>query len=129
MPSQKFFSKPTDALGHIKSVQVPGVYILADFHPFIDDPMHIRLLKDIALSFTRLGHTLILISHALQIPVELQKLSAKLEISLPLRPELEKIVREEAHLWAQQTGQRVKTDNQTLGLLVNNLTGLSRMDA
>lgn len=129
MPAQKLFSKPTDALGHIKSVQVPGVYILADFHPFIDDPMHIRLLKDIALRFNHLGHTLILISHAFDIPVELKKMSAKLEISLPMRAELERIVRDEARNWTQQNGQRVQTDNKTLGMLVNNLAGLSRMDA
>ncbi|MGY8869633.1 MAG: AAA family ATPase [Pseudomonadales bacterium] len=129
MAAQKLFSKPTDALGHIKSVRVPGVYVLADFHPFIDDPLHVRLLKDIALNFERLGHTLILISHAFDIPVELRKLSAKLEMSLPNKVELEQIVREEARQWTQQSGQRVQTDNQTLGLLVNNLTGLSHMDA
>ena len=49
MAPQKLFAKPTDALVHIKSVSVPGVYILADFHPFMDDPMHVRLLKDVAL--------------------------------------------------------------------------------
>ncbi|WP_293267368.1 AAA family ATPase [Neptunomonas sp.] len=129
MAAQKLFAKPTDALGHIKSVHLPGVYILADFHPFIDDPMHVRLLKDIALNFDQLGHTLILISHAFDIPVELRKLSAKLELSLPNRVELEQIVREEARQWTRQNGQRVQTDNETLDMLVSNLTGLSRMDA
>ncbi|WP_342664787.1 hypothetical protein [Neptunomonas japonica] len=104
MAAQKLFSKPTDALGHIKSVRVSGVYVLADFHPFIDDPLHVRLLKDIALNFERLGHTLILISHAFDIPVELRKLSAKLEMSLPNKVELEQIVREEARQWTQQSG-------------------------
>ena len=129
MPAQKLFSKPTDALAHIKSVTTPGVYILADFHPFMDEPMHVRLLKDIALSADQLGHTVIMISHEMAIPVEIRKLSAKLELSLPDRIELEQIVRTEARHWTRDTGKKVQTDSQTLSMLVNHLAGVSRSDA
>ncbi len=129
MAPQKLFAKPADALAHIKSVRVPGVYILADFHPFMDDPMHVRLLKDIALSADQLGHTVIMISHELAIPVEIRKLTAKLDLSLPDRVELEQIVREEARQWARESGKKVQTDPETLGMLVNHLVGVSRTDA
>ncbi|WP_415894644.1 AAA family ATPase [Neptuniibacter sp. PT34_22] len=128
LPPQKLFSQPTEALAHIKSVSTPGVYVLADLHPFLDEPMHVRLLKDIALKFHELGHTLILLSHALEVPVEIMKLSAKLDIALPERREIEKIVREEAQSWLASSGSKVQASSENLQLLVRNLTGLTRSD-
>lgn len=128
MPSQKLFSQPVDALGHIKSVSTPGVYIMADLHPFLDEAIHVRLLKDIALKFNELGHTLILLSHALEVPVELMKLSAKLDIALPERKEVERIVRDEAKAWLLNSGDKVQANAENLKLLINNLTGLTRTE-
>jgi SpoVK/Ycf46/Vps4 family AAA+-type ATPase len=128
MPAQQLFAQPADALKHIKSVSIPGVYILADLHPFLDDPVHIRLLKDIALKFNQLNHRLVLLSHAVEVPVELQKFAAKLEIALPNRNEIEKIVRNVAQQWRQSSGNRVQAQQENLQLLVNNLCGLTRSD-
>lgn len=125
---QKLFAQPAEALSHIKSVTTPGVYIMADLHPFMDDPVHIRLLKDIALKYELLGHTLILLSHALVVPPELNKLSAKLEISLPNQHEVERIVREEAQAWLKSSGARVQASSNNLQQLVKNLSGLTRSD-
>ncbi|MGB0204764.1 MAG: AAA family ATPase [Neptuniibacter sp.] len=128
MPPQGMFAQPQDALKHIKSVTTPGVYILADLHPFMDDPVHIRLLKDIALNFDKLHHRLVLLSHELEVPAELRKLSAKLDIALPEKNEIERIVREEAQAWFQQKRQKVQSRQENLQLLVNNLVGLPRSD-
>ena len=46
---QTLNSDPTDVLKHIRAVTKPGIYILLDFHPFLDDPVHVRLLKDICI--------------------------------------------------------------------------------
>lgn len=129
MSPQKLFAQPAEALAHIKCVTTPGVYILADLHPFMDEPVHIRLLKDIALKFDELGHTLILLSHAFEVPVELMKLSAKLDIALPCRQEVERIVRDEAQQWLKSTGAKVQSNSENLKQLVTNLTGLTRTDA
>ncbi len=128
MPPQTLFAEPEDALAHIKNVTTPGVYVLADLHPFLNEPKHVRLLKDIALSFDALGHTLVLLSHALQVPVELMSLSAKLDIALPDRVEVERIVREEAQAWMRNSGQKVQANSNNLHLLVSNLMGLTRTD-
>ncbi|MFC6671438.1 hypothetical protein [Marinobacterium aestuariivivens] len=103
MPPQRMHAKPVDALGHIRSVTVPGIYLLADLHPFLDDPLHVRLLKDIALDER---HTLVLVSHELEMPAELEKHGASLRLALPDGAELEEIVRDEARLWAQHSGTR-----------------------
>ena len=47
---QTLNSEPTDVLKHIRAVAKPGLYVLLDFHPFLEDPVHVRLLKDICSS-------------------------------------------------------------------------------
>jgi hypothetical protein len=42
-------SGPTEdaaaALAQIKSTREPGIYLLLDFHPYLDDPINVRLLR------------------------------------------------------------------------------------
>ena len=38
-------SEPADVLRHIRAVSKPGIYVLLDFHPYLDDPVHVRLIN------------------------------------------------------------------------------------
>ncbi|HEY1283552.1 MAG TPA: hypothetical protein VGE96_03650, partial [Steroidobacteraceae bacterium] len=45
---QKMLSEPAQLLRHLKSPSTaPGVYILLDFHPYLADPINVRMIKDI----------------------------------------------------------------------------------
>ena len=68
---QAINSEPTDVLKHIRAVLKPGIYVLLDFHPFLEDPVHIRLLKDICIKHRDIGRQIVLISHEIQLPGEL----------------------------------------------------------
>jgi SpoVK/Ycf46/Vps4 family AAA+-type ATPase len=123
-------SEPRQALGQIKATSQPTIYLLLDFHPYLDDPYNIRLLKEIALDYPRLGHTLVLVSHQLEIPPELRSYSARFSLSLPDGGRLEEIVREEAVHWSKANhGKKVRTDHEILDLLVSQLRGLTATDA
>jgi len=127
---QRHASEPRQALGQIKATNTPSIYLLMDFHPYLDDPYNIRLLKEIAMDYQELGHTLVLVSHDLEVPPELQKLSAEYRLSLPDTERLEAIVREEAAQWSRaNSGSRVKTDHDTLAAMVRQLRGLTGIDA
>jgi hypothetical protein len=90
----------------------------------------IRYLKDIALDHERLGNTLVLVSHALQVPPELGRLTAKFNLRLPSDEELMGLVRpRQKALVGTAPGQRVRTDQATLDRLVANLRGVSHSDA
>lgn len=39
------------------------MYVLLDFHPFLSEPMHVRLLKDICQDHDRTPRTIVLLSH------------------------------------------------------------------
>jgi SpoVK/Ycf46/Vps4 family AAA+-type ATPase len=127
---QRHTSEPRQALGQIKATTQATIYLLLDFHPYLDDPYNVRLLKEIALDYPRLGHTLVLVSHQLEIPPELRSYSARFSLSLPDAGRLEEIIREEASHWAKVNhGNKVKTDRQSLDLLVKQLRGLTATDA
>jgi len=121
---------PRKVLEHIKAADYKGVYMLLDIHPYLNDPHHVRLLKEVAMRFETNGSKLVLISHEVKIPAEIKKLSVDFSLRLPGDDELKTLVREEAIRFKQiNAGKKVKTDNDTLDLLVRNLKGLTFNDA
>jgi len=127
---QRHNREPAELLGQIKGTRGPGTYLLSDFHPYLDDPVHVRLLKDIALAKPEVDHTLVLVSHRLSIPAELERFCARFELSIPDRTQLHEAVLAEAQAWSRrQGGRNVKTNRRMLELLVGNLAGLPLPDA
>lgn len=122
---------PEDALRLIKADIQPNLYAMCDLHPFLSDtPKLVRLLKEVAMRQEAYRPTLILVSHALRLPPEVQRYSARFQLSLPSEDELLAIVREEATRWSEHNrGTRVRTDNRTLQQVVKNLRGLSHAEA
>ena len=130
LDEQTHLKDPTKVLEHIKAANFDGVYILLDFHPYLNDPLHVRLLKELAMAFDGKRSKLVLISHELNIPAEIKKLSVDFQLRLPADDELKKLIREEAaNFKRSSTGRKVKTDNETLDALVKNLKGLTYNDA
>jgi len=122
--------EPIEVLQHIKSATKEGIYVLVDFHPFLHEAMNVRLLKDIALQHERYAKTIVLLSHDVVIPDELRNLSTCFNLSLPDREVIQDMVKQEARRWAEEnTGRKVKADQQSLDLLVNNLVGLTAAEA
>lgn len=129
-PPSQGTSDPGDMLRHVRDSTRPGVYLLADFHPYLSDPVNVRLLKEIAQRYPDVPSTLAIICHRFDHPPELRKFIARFELSLPDRDSLLQIINEEALDWARKNGgKRVRTDRATLDRLVQNLTGLTAWDA
>ncbi|MEM1230851.1 MAG: AAA family ATPase [Pseudomonadota bacterium] len=130
-PATAEHTDPEALLAHMAGQPGPALYALCDFHPYLkDEPKHLRYLKDIALAHDVLGNTVVLISHALSVPAEIGRFTAKFELRLPSDEELMALVREIARDWSRRNGGRkVTTDNSTLTRLIANLRGVSHADA
>lgn len=126
--AQRHNAEPTDVLRSIRASNKAGLYVLLDFHPFINDPVNVRLIKDICQSHARSARTLVMISHELALPRELEHLSARFQLAFPSRTERQMIVERVASEWAKTHGGKVRTDRKSLELLVENLAGLSTGD-
>jgi SpoVK/Ycf46/Vps4 family AAA+-type ATPase len=130
MEAQRMNIRPEDVLRHIKSSRLGGIYVLSDFHHYLEEPVHIRLLKDIALEHSETGSTIILMSHEIKMPPELKKYSADFNLALPDIKELEQMVRDTAtEYYKKHPGKQVRTDRKTLDALLKNLNGLTMNDA
>ena len=117
---------PGAVLEHIKTLTSPGIFVLCDFHPYLEgEPRHVRLLKDIALNHLSVPHTLVLLSHELSLPRDLARYSARFELSMPSEQQILAIIREEARHWSEQHGGRLTTDHVSLKKMVANLQGLT----
>ena len=126
---QKFNTDPTDILGHIKSTQKQGIYVLCDYHPFVEnEPKNIRLLKEIALEYESLKHTLVLVSHAFEVPPEIKRYCAHFRLSLPSDTQLEHLIYEEVEQLRSQ-GMRLGVDDDAVSKLASNLRGVTYDDA
>jgi len=121
--------EPAQALAQIRSTGTQGIYLLLDFHPYLEDPAHVRLIREIALGYGKANHTLVFISHRCELPEELHALSARFSLSLPDSKHIERLIREEASNWAKaHPGKKVKTDEATLAQLISQLGGLTAPD-
>ena len=128
MGAQLHNAEPTNVLKHIHAIETPAIYVLLDFHPYLADPVNVRLLKDIAVESPDGSRTVVLVSHELAIPPELERLAARFEMSLPNDNERAMIIARVVEEWNSVNPGNVKIDPQAQALLVKNLGGLTRAD-
>lgn len=122
--------KSQDVLNYIKTTAKHSLFVLLDFHPYLEDALHVRYLKDIALTQAKHYSTVVLVGHTVRVPEELRPFTASFRLPLPTIEELRAIVFETAAEWGARHGQRdVQTTNKALDLLVRNLAGLTATDA
>jgi SpoVK/Ycf46/Vps4 family AAA+-type ATPase len=126
---QTLNSEPTDVLKHIRAVNKPGVYVLLDFHPFLEDPVNVRLLKDICIRSPEVHRQMVLVSHEVKVPRELESYTARFEMALPSSEERSRIVSKVADDYASDNpGSSVRIDPKAHDLLIRNLAGLTYAD-
>ena len=120
---------PPAALRHVSQVRQPGVYALLDFHPFLGDPLHVRLLKEIAGDYDRVARTMTLMGHRLDVPPELDKLTVRFALSLPDPAGIRAIFNEEVRAWeARNAPRRVAADAESYAVVLRHLRGLAETD-
>lgn len=128
--ARRDLAEPAELLRHVKLSAQRGIYLLLDFHPFLDHPLHIRLLKEIGQQFSDVPRRLVLVSHALDTPAELRHLSARFSLSLPDRSRLLALIREEAQRWQHAAPRRsFRANRDAVDRLSRNLLGMTESDA
>jgi hypothetical protein len=128
-PPQRMLAEPPDVLKHIRATTLAGAYALLDFHPYLRDPTIVRLLKDLAQDYERCARTVVLIGYEIEIPHELEHLTARVVLALPDRNERRQLVEDVARQWMRANPrQAIRIDARALELLVENMSGLSAAD-
>ena len=87
------FKDPLKVLEYILQMDVNGLFILKDYHPFMNDPVVIRKLRDLGKSLKLSMKNVIFLSPMLKIPGELEKELTVVDYKLPEKDEIESIVK------------------------------------
>jgi len=118
--------EPTEVLFNIYNTSLTGIFVLLDYHPYLQNDRNIRLLKEIASNAERFKQTIILVSAQIDLPSEVKHLSAQFELSFPDRNEIKQFIFQLAKQWQKEhPAKKVKVDETILDVFISNLRGLS----
>jgi ATPase family associated with various cellular activities (AAA) len=127
---QRMLADPEQLLKHLKATPMPGIYVLLDFHPYLKEPVNVRLLKDIAQGYDQVARTVVLMSYEVPLPDELEQFAARLHLALPTTNERLMIITRVVREWnTANPGKLCSLDRDVLMKLVDNLNGLTASDA
>jgi hypothetical protein len=117
-----------DALRHIEKSPENGVYLFLDAHKFIEDPVVLRQIRDIAGKNESTHRMLVFLSPRMELPEELGRLTRRFRPALPDGKRVGEILNEEARRYRESTGAQVKATREALNVLVQHLGGLTEED-
>jgi SpoVK/Ycf46/Vps4 family AAA+-type ATPase len=86
--------EPLKVLDHLLESDVNGLFLLKDFHPFLNDPVVIRKLRDIGRELKTTMKNVILLTPVLKIPMDIEKEVTIIDFDLPDKKTMEKIIDE-----------------------------------
>lgn len=82
------FHDPTEALNFIMEEKEAALFLLKDFHPFLEDPQVVRRLRDVEYDLRGAYKNILISAPELNLPIELQKSVSIVDIPLPDEEEL-----------------------------------------
>jgi SpoVK/Ycf46/Vps4 family AAA+-type ATPase len=119
-----------DALKHINGSPQNGVFVFFDAQPFMDDPVVVRLLREMALNYQQLPRTFVFVGTTVSLAPDLQRMSATFQMVLPSVEEIREIFREEATFYKSgHDGQALRGDANALEMMTQHLIGFTSADA
>ena len=86
--------EPYAALQALRGLQEPALVVLKDLHAWLDDRRLVRALRELGQSLKSSYTTAIVLAPVLQLPVELEKEIAVLDVPLPTFAELADLLRD-----------------------------------
>jgi AAA+ superfamily predicted ATPase len=119
---------PGEALKQLIAERRPGVTAWLDLHPFLSNPVHVRLLKESAASYQQLGQTSVIIGYRTDLPGEVERLSVKFALSLPDADAIRAIVKREVQAYEVATGTSVTGQRDAFESMLAHSAGMTDVD-
>ena len=83
---------PLAALDQVLAAPDQTVFLLKDFHPFMNDHMVVRKLRDLVYTLKTSYKTLVLLSPMLKLPIELEKEITVVDYQLPTPGDIDRLL-------------------------------------
>ena len=135
-PSDSATRNPLRALEYIANSRDPAIFVLKDFHPFLDDmrpiadqPVIVRKLRDITNRLKESPKTLIILSPILRFPPELEKDITVLDYALPTTEELSQSLGRVVRSAREISGMRLRLGDEEREKVLSAAQGLTCTEA
>ncbi|MDR1180086.1 MAG: AAA family ATPase [Spirochaetales bacterium] len=95
LPDGSFITElkdPIKVLDYILQSAANGLFVLHDYHHYLNDPIVVRKLRDVAHALKTTRKNIIFLSPVLKVPVELEKEIAVIDYELPDKKEISEII-------------------------------------
>jgi ATP-dependent 26S proteasome regulatory subunit len=120
---------PAEAIQRIRTVGETGIFLLKDFHPFLDDPHVVRRLRDACTDLQQSYKTILIAAPTLNLPCELEKDVTLIDIPLPDYAELFEILKGVCDQVIAKDPSVVKITPDDARMLVRAAQGLTSTEA
>jgi SpoVK/Ycf46/Vps4 family AAA+-type ATPase len=120
---------PARALQAIAELGEPSLVVLKDFHAYFDSPAIVRGMRDLAHFLKSTATTVVLLSPALHIPIELEKEMTVLDVPMPTSTELLQLLKDIVTLVRKGGKAAVALTRADGDALVKAATGLTLSEA
>ena len=120
---------PFDMFGYIQKYKSAGIFVLRDFHAFLDDARIVRGLRDMYSHLRRTGKVIIILSSVVKIPGELEKDITVIDYELPDKTVVKELLKDIINQFRDnaQINISISTDKEeelidaALGLTLNEI--------
>jgi SpoVK/Ycf46/Vps4 family AAA+-type ATPase len=120
---------PTEALAAVGQLTDASLVVFKDFHPYLNDPVVVRALRELSHQLKSSYTTLILVSPVVNIPTELEKEIAVLDVPLPAAQDLMALLRDIVRVVREGKRASVELTNETVEPLLKAALGLTLSEA
>ncbi len=120
---------PIKALDYINSAEGRGLFVLRDYHAFLNDPTVVRKLRDLAQDLRKAQKHVFILSAVTKIPPELEKDMSIIDWDLPNRNELNTVVEGLLHHLPAGCDPGLAKESQGRESIVDAALGLTLIEA
>jgi hypothetical protein len=121
--------KPAGMLAHISCAGIDAIYFLEDFHPYLEDPLVVRMIRDLVHGSQRVNATLVFCGPEFNIPRSLEKDVIQYAFQPPTRGELNKLLYNRYQEANKARKVRLDLTRREWNTLVSHLDGLTFREA
>ena len=90
--TQERIREPMTMLNEVLQKDVSAIYVLKDFHAYMEAPEIVRQMRDLDIALRRSRKTIVILSPILKIPPELEKSISILDLPLPTFDDLRELL-------------------------------------
>lgn len=132
LPDGSFITElkdPIKVLEYILQSDVNGLFLLNDYHPYLNDPIVVRKLRDVAHALKTSMKNIVFLSPVLKIPTELEKEIAVIDYLLPGKEEVSTIINQIAQSIGDVNSLEIMKSPEQFSKVVEAALGLTAEEA